>query len=363
MKLLTIAGMILALAVPAPAQQVKLLGEGNVVFLSSQSASPIIIPPLPELGAPAAAPAAVAPKVEVAKSSAAVKTSAKPAAPEPVPAPDAKAVTGGGFAVTKKHAVARGETLWGLADKYYGDSFKWGKIYNANMDKIEDPDRIYPEEEIKIPEITEVVKPASRPEPAADTEVPGGGEAGAPAAEKTAAASEELPALLPLPAEKADAVVMAPSAGAAVPPGKASVLPDGEGKIPDFELADFSAEMPEDQKEWPTGAAVIVSENWKEDGVLVSRVEAGEEEETDGLAAPGDRVRIKVRDSSGFRPGEIIYAYMKGAVAYDKRTNKKLGRELQKTGSLEVLSVGKNTVIARVINANTSVNKGQVIKK
>ncbi|HBB66991.1 MAG: hypothetical protein A2X28_08135 [Elusimicrobia bacterium GWA2_56_46] len=344
MKPLTIVGMILALAVPAPAQQIKLLGEDNVVALSSQSALPVIIPPLPEPGAAAAAPA-------------------KPAAPEPVPAPAAKAGTGGGFAVTKKHAVARGETLWGLAGKYYGDSFKWGKIYNANMDKIEDPDRIYPEEEINIPEITEVVKPELRPETAAEAEVPGGEEAGVPAAEKTAAASEEPPALLPLPAEKADAGSAAPPAGAAVPPGKASIPPDGEGKAPDFELADFSAEMPEDQKEWPTGAAVIVPENWKEDGVLVSRVEAGEEEEADGLTAPGDRVRVKVRDSSGFRPGEIISAYMKGAIAYDKRTNKKLGRELQKTGSLEVLSVEKNTVIARIINANTSVNSGQVIKK
>jgi hypothetical protein len=134
-------------------------------------------------------------------------------------------------------------------------------------------------------------------------------------------------------------------------------------KTPDFEPTDLSMEMPADQKEWAADITTIVPENWKEDGVIISRVEAGADYENDSLAAPGDRVRIKVDNPAFFRPGEAISAYMKGAIAYDKMTGKKLGLELQKTGVLVVLRVDGNIVEARVVRSNTSVDSGQVIKK
>lgn len=38
---------------------------------------------------------------------------------------------------TQTHKTVAGDTLWGLAQKYYGDGSKFMTIYNANKDKIE----------------------------------------------------------------------------------------------------------------------------------------------------------------------------------------------------------------------------------
>jgi nucleoid-associated protein YgaU len=40
------------------------------------------------------------------------------------------------------HTVAAGETLSGIAKKYYGSEGKWRLIYNANKEKIPSPDRL-----------------------------------------------------------------------------------------------------------------------------------------------------------------------------------------------------------------------------
>lgn len=36
-----------------------------------------------------------------------------------------------------QYTVVKGDTLWGLAQKYYGSGSKWTEIYNANKDTIE----------------------------------------------------------------------------------------------------------------------------------------------------------------------------------------------------------------------------------
>lgn len=57
--------------------------------------------------------------------------------------------------VTKKKAttytVKRGDCLWNIAKKIYGDGTKWRKIYNANKAKISNPNLIYPGQVFKIP--------------------------------------------------------------------------------------------------------------------------------------------------------------------------------------------------------------------
>jgi LysM repeat protein len=42
------------------------------------------------------------------------------------------------------HVVQSGDTLWAIAKKYYGDGEQYTKIYNANRDKIKNPNLIYP---------------------------------------------------------------------------------------------------------------------------------------------------------------------------------------------------------------------------
>jgi len=51
------------------------------------------------------------------------------------------------------YTVIRGDNLWNIAKKdyIYNDPFKWPRIFEANKDKIKDPDLIYPQQVFRIP--------------------------------------------------------------------------------------------------------------------------------------------------------------------------------------------------------------------
>ncbi len=51
-----------------------------------------------------------------------------------------------GVAVRKltKYVVKKGDSLWRIAEKVYGNGFLWKKLFKANQDKIKDPNLIYP---------------------------------------------------------------------------------------------------------------------------------------------------------------------------------------------------------------------------
>ncbi len=51
----------------------------------------------------------------------------------------------------KTHTVKTGDTLWGIAKKYYGDGAKYTVIYNANKKKISDPNLITVGQVLTIP--------------------------------------------------------------------------------------------------------------------------------------------------------------------------------------------------------------------
>ncbi|XOQ44303.1 MAG: LysM domain-containing protein [Clostridium sp.] len=49
------------------------------------------------------------------------------------------------------HVVQSGDTLWAIAKKYYGNGAQYTKIFNANKDKIKNPNLIYPGQKLTIP--------------------------------------------------------------------------------------------------------------------------------------------------------------------------------------------------------------------
>jgi nucleoid-associated protein YgaU len=52
----------------------------------------------------------------------------------------------------KTYTVQAGDTLSKISQRFYGDASKYMDIYYANRDKIEDPDKIEPGQELTIPE-------------------------------------------------------------------------------------------------------------------------------------------------------------------------------------------------------------------
>lgn len=49
------------------------------------------------------------------------------------------------------YEIASGDTLSGIARKFYGSANDYPKIFEANREVIKDPDKIYPGQKIRIP--------------------------------------------------------------------------------------------------------------------------------------------------------------------------------------------------------------------
>lgn len=52
----------------------------------------------------------------------------------------------------RTYTVKSGDSLSKIARHLYGDAGKWHQIYDANRDKIKDPDLIHPGQEFTIPD-------------------------------------------------------------------------------------------------------------------------------------------------------------------------------------------------------------------
>lgn len=68
--------------------------------------------------------------------------------------PDALAVAGSGQGdrVIKAVTVQPGNTLWGISRKRYGEGLLYVRVFEANRDRIRDPDLIYPGQVFQLPE-------------------------------------------------------------------------------------------------------------------------------------------------------------------------------------------------------------------
>lgn len=52
----------------------------------------------------------------------------------------------------KMYTIKSGDTLSKIAKREYGNANDWRKIFEANQDTLKNPDKIFPGQEIRIPE-------------------------------------------------------------------------------------------------------------------------------------------------------------------------------------------------------------------
>jgi nucleoid-associated protein YgaU len=60
-------------------------------------------------------------------------------------------VQGGGATGLQTYTVEKGDTLSAIAKQFYGKASQWNAIYEANRDQLDDPDKIFPGQVLKIP--------------------------------------------------------------------------------------------------------------------------------------------------------------------------------------------------------------------
>ena len=68
-----------------------------------------------------------------------------------VEASDVKVGSGNAPGEPVFHEVKKGDNLWKIAEKHYGNGSKYPEIFEANKPMLKDPDLIYPGQMLRIP--------------------------------------------------------------------------------------------------------------------------------------------------------------------------------------------------------------------
>ena len=144
------AGRAGAPAVRAPAPALPSQSPAMVVAATPPPAPPAATPePEVRRAVPVNAVPAATPDADMAGATDAVGTSGvRPAGTPAAPAAAVPVVAAAG----RSHTVVSGDTLAGIARKYYGKSGQWQKIAEANKDVLADPTKLKPGMVLKIPE-------------------------------------------------------------------------------------------------------------------------------------------------------------------------------------------------------------------
>jgi nucleoid-associated protein YgaU len=163
-----------ASAVPTPSAPAAPSPSPSVAIAAAEPTSAPSAAAAPVAPAPAPSVSAVAPPSEASVSAVAPPSEASARAVAP-PAPSAAALPQTPAAsetptATTAHAVVpevltysvvKGDNLWDLAVKYYGDGLRYADIFSANASQIHDPNLIYIGQIFVVP-----AKPTTTPSPA-----------------------------------------------------------------------------------------------------------------------------------------------------------------------------------------------------
>ena len=128
---------VLELTKPVPESEVQKIEQKAVVAITETTPAPVVNA-APAPSAPAVVPASTQPPARVVPV----------IGDQPVPA-----VQNGGSVSAQMYTVQKDDTLQKISKKVYGTYGRWYKIYQANKDKIKNPNFVRPGTVLNIPEI------------------------------------------------------------------------------------------------------------------------------------------------------------------------------------------------------------------
>lgn len=215
-----------------------------------------------------------------------------------------------------RHTVVNTNHLWGLAERYYSDPFKWPKIHAANP-WLKDPHWIYPGQVVIIPDVD-----VPRPE------------------------TEE-----PAPAQEAQSE---PAVASARPP---EPEPEPEPVIPppSVDSDSLSTEIPESLSgQYPSMSRFQAPAGWKRDGVITLF------EGREIMAAQGDIVSGRVE--AALKPGDRLYVLRKDAPEDADEDKKAL--YLMRVGVVRVEeALGKDRYRLLILKSGDAVQLGDFLSR
>ena len=236
-----------------------------------------------------------------------------------------------------QHEVVVANTLWDLAGHYYGDPWQWPRIHEANADRVKDPHWIYPGQVLVIPGLDKTVTVVKKaPEPAPAVEQPAAEEPPQPVEEPPPQPqAAELPAEVFKPYQAAGGEVLQDSLSAELPKGMAGQQPSA-----------YRLRMPD---------------SWEPDGRITVFLD------TEGLAAAGDSVNIRVDKPVDVRKGRRFAVYRRASVTdadFDSSRRRADGQYVQKIGLLEVKKKRADGMYEAVIlQSGGEVQVGDLVKR
>lgn len=245
------------------------------------------------------------------------------------------------------YVVEQADTLWTLAQRFYGDPYLWPQIWEQNQ-YVLDAHWIYPGDPLIIPGAQAAASdPTGVAGPPLDSGEAAAGEAGAAGEEDPFASSID---------------------GSGPAASSRSVVSGSDGPIPlgyasDIYCTGFIAGLDE------AFAYSIASSEYEfltpslQPGVGTTIAGAFGKAETEkvGLAV-GDIAYLDGGRADGLSPGELLTAVVPGVKVSHPRSNDTIGRFYRYVGRLRVLSAQESTSIAEVVLACDPVPVGAQLK-
>lgn len=264
------------------------------------------------------------------------------------------------------YKVNKGDTLWGLSEKKYGNPWIWERIWQANKSSIANPNMIYPGQVLIIPEksIEAEKKPEESVQNSSADKIENKEQKTVETAKPVDSTAQEKQKEESVEQEKEMEVSQVSQQFQ--PSNEEEVVKQESNSEEKNETKDIKLEQNEVKKDTSTEAiskkffespSMIVPLDWKEDGMIIG------EKDDKMMISEGDIIYINC-GLDKVNPGVKCEVYRRIDKVKDvKDKNKYIGYEVRRIGKIEITEyVSKDTATARVLLSSEPIEKEDIIK-